>query len=438
MPPESSSRLLELVRRPLARSIFTVMAGNLVGNGFNLIALFLLGVALGPELLGIFTALTMAMMLIAQLSDFGLNTTLIKFYRQLYDAERTQEAEALMRRAFFYRLLLVVVLGGVCMAFAGPISRQWLGEPAAVDLFYLACLGAVGSSLWMFMQAAMQSRQQFRWYAILTVCNHLLRLALVGLLFFQQALNVPAAIWIWVGVPFVGSLGASLLNPREFWSARIGPAQARERMIEVFHFSKWIFLSTVICTFIMRTDVFLLTLLSSKWEVGQFGMANNLAMGFPMITAAISTVLLPKIAGTRRRSEMLRIKGYFVRAIPLLLMTGAVVIGLAQWLLPIVREGAFAASAPVFHLLVLSFMISVLVNPLSFFCLSFDRAWWLTAMNLVQLAINAGLDWWLIPRYGALAAGISTLAIRLFALGFLVIAFGRLLGLAEPDNEKRE
>ena len=103
-------------------------------------------------------------------------------------------------------------------------------------------------------------------------------------------------------------------------------------------------------------------------------------------------------------------------------------------LIPFINDGEFNRSTWVLDLLAAGMSISVIINPLSFFCLAFNRAWWLTTMNLAQLFMNGLKDYLLNPSMGAVAAGISTLSVRLFALVFVVIAFRRLLLEAHDDS----
>jgi O-antigen/teichoic acid export membrane protein len=435
-PSSPFHRLLAFSGRPLVRNLLQVSTGNIAGNALNLLALALLSMQLDPGPRGIFSSMQAAMMLMASLADFGLNTTIIKYYRDLADSGRPDAinaAEALMRRALWLRVAVAGALTGVAALLAGPVCAFWLGDAGHAGLFRLICLGAFGSALWMYCQAAMQARQRFGSYTLLTIGNHALRLALFIALILAGRMDVRPAVIVLMAAPFAGSLGAALLWPPALWRARMEPAEMRGQMRSVFELSKWIFLSSLITSLIMQLDVLMLGNLSDEAQVGQFGNALDLARGFPLITAALSTVLLPKLAGTRRRADMLRIMGYFLRAIPWLTAGAALAMAAAHLLIPYIRGGAYVPSIMVFDLLVVGFSISVIVNPLSFFCLAFERAHWLTWMNLAQLGINYGLNLALIPLWGALGAGASTLTVRVFAILFLGIAFRRLLTMAAPS-----
>jgi O-antigen/teichoic acid export membrane protein len=429
--PPPLQRLLAFCGRPLVRNLLQVSTGNIAGNALNFIALALLTMHLDPGPRGLFTSMQAAMLLMASLADFGLNTTIIKYYGDLVQAGRADAAEALLRRALWLRIALAAAFATVACIFAAPICRFWLGRDEIVPLFRLIALGSFGSAVWMYCQAAMQARRQFGWYAVLTIGNHALRLALFAALILAGRMAVDPAVVVLVAVPFAGSLGAALLWPARLWNAQMEPAEMRDRMQSIFHFSKWIFLSSLITTLIVRLDVFMLGRMTDLPTTGQFGNALDLAQGFPLLTAALSTVLLPRLASTRRRDEMLRIVRAFARAAPLVAVGAGLAMLAAHVLVPYIRGGAYTQSIVVFDLLVAGFTLSIFLNPLSFFCLAFERARWMTWMNLAQLAINFGLNLAVIPLWGATGAAGSTLVVRLFGLAFLAVAFQKLLTMAD-------
>ncbi|MCL5270522.1 MAG: oligosaccharide flippase family protein [bacterium] len=426
--------LRNVLRHDLIRNIFKVLTGNVGGNLLNFIALLLLVRALGKETFGLFTTLQAAMMLMAQLSDFGLNTTLVKYYREAIGEGRPDEAEVIMRRSLWLRLAIIGVVAGGCAALAHPIARHLIRAPEAAGLLRWCCLGAGGALLWSYCQGAMQAREQFGWYSLLTPLNHAVRLGLVGGLLWAGRLNLPAAVGIMVAVPFFGAAGAGFLWPRRFWTARIGPEALRRRIAVILRFSKWIFLSTVTVSIVMRLDILMLSYFSDKGEVAQFGVAERLAQIFPLVTLAISTVVLPRLAATRRRREMERAMAVFRRMLPLLLAGVVVVMPAAHWLIPRLLGADFSPAAWVFDILILGFVLEIVINPLSYFCLAFNRAQWLSGLNGGQLLLNVAIGVLLIPPLGAIGAAFGSLMVRLLALVYVSVTYRRLWALAESDE----
>ncbi len=180
-------------------------------------------------------------------------------------------------------------------------------------------------------------------------------------------------------VPFAGVACSLYLFPSGFWLSRIDPARLRARIAVIFHLSKWIFLSSIVCTVIMRLDIYLLENLSTQGEVGQYSFALNLSQGIMLISSALATVLLPKLSVTRARGPMIgrcapcssRSRGSCLRwpASPRSWHLGA-------------RSSSKVVHAQrvVFDMLAVSFAVAAVVSPISFFCLAFDRARWLTWM----------------------------------------------------------
>lgn len=432
MPPLTLiTRLYNFTARPLVRNIAKVLTGNLAGNLLNIIALAWLGFALGQANYGLFGYFLNFILFLSQLSDFGLNMTIIKYYRDFATQGRLNEAEALLRRSLWIRMAILAVAIAVCILLARPIVTLGLKRPDLAWLFRLSSLGVIGAALWAYCQSAMQARQQFGLYAVLTAANHALRLVLIGLLVYFSHMDLTVAMLVVIVAPFLGIISSARLWPPVFWTARMTPEVMRRQLAGIFHFSKWIFLSMISTTIIMRLDLFLLGYFSSPEDAGQYTMAFNLAQGIPLITAAVSTVLLPKLAATRRRGEIRRITGIFLKASPALAAAVVCLLLLARWIIPPLKGGMYAPCLPVFDLLVIGSSLSLILNPLSYFCLALERASWLTWMNLAQLFLAAGLDLLLIPHWGALGAGITSLTVRLFTILFLGLAYRKILIIAD-------
>ncbi|MEN6625507.1 MAG: oligosaccharide flippase family protein [Candidatus Sumerlaeia bacterium] len=413
------------------RHIAMVLAGNVVGNAMNLAALLLLAHWLDDSALGVYGTMFFTMVMMSALTDFGINTTIVKYYREAEESGRPDEAESLLRASLWVRLAAIGAIAIPGMIFAGPLAAWLFKKPEFAHMLRLICLGALGGSAWMFSQGAMQARRQFNRYATITASNHALRLAAFCALAWAGRLSVNSALIATIAVPFIGAAGAFALFPDRFWSARIDPARLRERVVTILHLSKWVFLSTIIVSIMVWLSVYLLNRYSTEAELGQYTNALNIAQGIHLLTAALATVLLPNLSVTRSREKMLYAMSVTVKSIPWIAACLAVLIAVVHMGVPYLHGGQYGRSAWVFDLLAISFSIAIVVNPLSFFCLAFERARWLTWMNLAQLAIAYVSGRLLIPHFGAIGAGLSSMLIYVFALVFMLAAFKKLLRVAK-------
>lgn len=170
-------------------------------------------------------------------------------------------------------------------------------------------------------------------------------------------------------------------------------------------------------------------------QAGYFGRAALFAQLFPQISAAVSTVLLPRLAATRDAAEMQRLTRRIMKFVPIVALgVGAIILG-GEWFFPWFYGADGATSAHVFALLAAGMALSIVLNPLSFFFMAFEKPHWLTQMNVAQLVLNLGLNWVLIPRYGAVGAAGATLAVRLFAVFYLWAGYRRLLKIAANQKQ---
>ena len=165
-------------------------------------------------------------------------------------------------------------------------------------------------------------------------------------------------------------------------------------------------------------------------QAGHFSRASLFALIFPQISAAVSTVLLPRLSSTRDPAEMRRITGKLLRFSPLLILGVLAVMLFAEWFFPWFYGPDAMLTAHVFSLLAVGMVLSIILNPLSFFFMAFDKPQWLTQMNLIQLVLNVAMNALLIPKYGALGAATATLGVRVFAVFYLWLGYRKLLRLA--------
>jgi O-antigen/teichoic acid export membrane protein len=91
-------------------------------------------------------------------------------------------------------------------------------------------------------------------------------------------------------------------------------------------------------------------------------------------------------------------------------------------------------AVPIFTVLLLGFLLSILLNPASLVFYSLERADLLAWLNLVQLGINFAGNLVLIPQLGGLGAALSSLAVRVFGSVYILYFLWRFLFSREGSS----
>jgi O-antigen/teichoic acid export membrane protein len=411
-------QIMDLFRTQFVRDTGKVFLGNLGGQGINFLAILLLIRNLEPDQFGVFSTALAVMMLASQFSDLGITTGFVR-YASAYLKDSPSKADALFKITLYFKLAvgLVVFVGG---EIAAPLVADRIFHlPRLVPLLQVAFLGSLGLTLWGFLQAVLQAREWFAKYAWINVFNNALKLLGICALLLWHQLSVERALWVMALVPFVGFLLDGLLVPKGFLRANIRGPQEREIFKELFHFSKWVTMSTLCTMFLMRLDVLMLQGLTDSKSVGIYSSANQLAMIFPLLTNSLTIALLPKISKLRVREELLGFYMKVIKLIPFIAVALIVMLTISDTAIIFLFGDKYAESVPIFKIFIIAYSLSIILNPIALTAYSLNKPNILFVMNLMQLIIFVPLNLLLIPRFGAIGASWTVLTIRVFALFFV-------------------
>lgn len=171
-----------------------------------------------------------------------------------------------------------------------------------------------------------------------------------------------------------------------------------------------------------RADGVMLSFLSDTREVAAYGLAIQLAFTLNMLPQVFSRTALSTInegyATDPERFRRAVASGY---RFLLLLAAPVAVLGipLAERLVTAVSTEEFAAGAtPVLRLFFVACAISFLTSIISDAMVAAHQQRFLTTLSLVNLVVNIGLNFVLIPIYGAVGCGIALIVTELSGVVF--------------------
>jgi O-antigen/teichoic acid export membrane protein len=393
----------------------TVLVGNMAGSlmGF---AVGLLAIRnLVPSEFGLFSLAVAVMGLLSQGMELGLTTGFVKFASQ-YMREQGEKSSLILLVALKSRLVSGVLLLVIGYLAADLIGRHIFRREGLETLLRLAFVGGFGALMFGFTRGVLQARQWFRRFAFLGIWPNLLRLSALALLLLAGAFHLGNVILVYILSPVACFLISWAVIPRDFLKAR---GDHRGAFWEIFHFSKWVTLSNIATMIILRLDVFMLTSMRSSEDVAFYVGASQLAYVFPILTGSITQALLPKATALSSADELRSYVRGGLRVVPWALVIFVPLIFLAGPIVGILYGDQYVHSIPIFRILIVGFMISVMVNPMSLLLYTLNRAELLAILNGLQLILNVSMNLWLIPSYGATGAAISSLSIRLLAALFI-------------------
>jgi O-antigen/teichoic acid export membrane protein len=406
-----------------ARDIGTVFAGHSIRSvlafASNLIAIRILE----PVGFGTVASASAVMSLSAQAVDFGLTTSSVRYGSKYLEEDPTRTA-LVMKVTLILKLLLgLPVL--VLLVFLSPqVASGVFRRPELAIPLTIAFVGAFLFLLESFPLSVLQTYRMFGKYVVVAVSQGAAQILLVLFLLATGRMEPLLIVAAFAAAPLFAFLAGMAVIPRGLLGTK---GSVRGVVSEILGFGKWITISTFATMFIMRLDILMLTSMSGPAEVGKYASASQLAYLFPLITGALTTALLPKATGIQEKEALRKyVKSTFrvtsfavLAALPLILFAS-----------PVVRflfGERYVDAVPIFTVLLIGFLLSVLLNPASLAFYSLERADLLAYLNLIQLGINFTGNLLLIPHLGGFGASLSSLAVRVFGSVYILYFLRRLL-----------
>ena len=374
---------------------------------------------LGHASFGIIAELTGLALVVAALSDLGLTP---------YSVQRVAAEPTFMAETFPTLLPLRGALNAV--ALAAMLGVGWVVGYRGDEL---VILGAIGTALLLaqygqFLRGTLQANQKFNTDAVLSVVEKFLLLGAV-LVLIPIGLTLPRYVGVRLAVAAATTALFYGLMTRFFGRLKYrwhGPV-ARNALQASLPFA----LMTLLYGMNERIDMFMLGRLGSSTEAGYYSAAYRFVDAVMMYAWTVLPLFFAKFARAKddaaAQRQLLRF-GQRILTLPLLFVV-AFVLFRGE-----VLFGQFGHSTPAeisrMTLCLKILFINVLVH--AFFAIystlltstTHERAVsWLVAGSA---ALNIGLNLFLLPRYGAVAAALDTLLCAVaVSVGYLVLVHRR-------------
>ncbi|MBI5613310.1 polysaccharide biosynthesis C-terminal domain-containing protein [Candidatus Gottesmanbacteria bacterium] len=377
--------------------------GKIVGSLTVGLVSFIIGHLFGPSGYGDFTKIATYVSFYFLFADFGLNAV----YLQKRSAKITWQV------LLATRILLISLCIAIALLFLTLLpSSETNGYTLFVKLGIILFLPSIISqSLITTANAVFQETLSYIYATAANIVGSLATLAVLVLLYIQV---FPTSVYTGIIAVLIGSVVTALVSLLFIFRRRYS-------LIPTFHWNAIALLTrgsvplalTLLVNLVyFRIDSIILTLTRTTEEVGLYGLAYKifeLPLVFPtFFMNAVYPFLLTSVKEERTEQK------YFLRLIfraSMVLLLIAIPSGIALWVLApfvVYVRSDFSGSIAALRILSLS---------LPFFFLSSSTMWGLISLRLNRellttytcgLLLNLTLNLAFIPRYGIIAAAIST------------------------------
>lgn len=367
------------------------------------------------------------MALLPSFMDFGTTASIVRFGAS-FRAQNNLTAVATVFKSIFL-LRSGIGLALVVVGIAGSsLAATWLfHDPTKAWLLIWTLLGAFIMSFVLFIQALLQTNEEFTPYSVLTCLDGLGKLAAIGVLVYALKASTTAIVSVYLIIPvFLLIIGYRLVR----WDF-IRAATDFSVLSALFSFSKFMMIANICYLIYSNLDVLMLTAMHSTTLAGIYGSAFKIAAIIQIITTSLATVMLPRAAMMISKQQLTR----FLKQSALALVGFVALLAQGLWfartVILAVAGPDYEASIPVFKVLYLDNLVTLLLVPVLLLIFTINKPWIYAFVSLIELVLNIVGNLIFIPRYGAFGAALVTLIVRVvtgaLALELARRAFGSIM-----------
>jgi O-antigen/teichoic acid export membrane protein len=378
-------------------------AGVFLNGILGVIFYFLTARLLGPASYGVFSVSILTLNLIADISDLGTDTAVVRFVGRHFVDEKDK---ALKFLKFGLKLKLIIwfivlIVGWLIMPL---ISDELLRKPELLLPLRFSLIGVGGVLIFSFATHAVQALERFWVWSFLNVSMNFIRVLVVLFLFSFGLINIWTSISTYIIFPFIG-FGVALFFLPKFMSVKSDNSISDEFL----KYSKWVGAFTIIAAVSSRLDSYLTTRYLSLTEVGIYSVAVNLAGVVPQIVFALATVVAPKLSKFKSDKQALTYLKK-VQAFVIVLGIAGILIGslLSYVVVPLLYGDVYKESIQPLVVLIIAqaiFLISIPVHTAVIYYFAYPRLFvWISTIHFLTILL---LGLILIPNYGYMGAAYT-------------------------------
>tara|TARA_R110002126_G_scaffold10245_43_gene46604 strand:- start:8764 stop:10122 length:1359 start_codon:yes stop_codon:yes gene_type:complete len=406
-------------RTHILANIFWLGADKLLRLGLTLLVTIYVARYLGPEQFGILNFATALVAVFTVISALGFQGIVV---REL--VVNPADSGKILASA-----MMLMVIAAVLSYLLLIMSITFLEPDNALSQYMVAVLGTTllfkCSSIYKYWFES-QIRSKYVVWA-----ENAVFLLIVGfklLLVYLQAPLVAFAWAVWLEALLTALLlrttfSRAFANVPYVWRHNWGIARRllKESWPLVLSAAAWIIYA--------RVDQIMIAQLSGDAEVGLYSAAVRISEVSNFLPGIIAFSIMPAILPLLKTDESVyrqRLQQLFDAALLLMLAFALLVTFTASWFMPVLFGTAFTGAAEILVIHVWCGIFSAFAVISARHLINIGMQTVLMQRNLLGLALNVPLNWWLIPQYGGVGAAWASL-IAILCVNYLFDVFHPVL-----------
>jgi O-antigen/teichoic acid export membrane protein len=423
--------------------------GSVVNSAFGLVLVPVYSRYLPAGEFGILSLLTVTLTLVTIILKFGLNHA---FFRHYYETEDLEHRRRIVGSTLIFLLVSSAVVTALLWLAAPQMSALiFKGDRARADLMQLVLLISFFDVITLIPDSILRAKFRSAQYSAVNITAFVFQLGLITYLVIGVGASVHNVL---LGRLFGGVFEALLFYVMV--SRDLSVSFSSIELRRMLAFGGPLIFSQLAFTLFMMIDRFFLERYASPRELGAYSMANTLVS----VVTILVTVPFSQVWTVMRFSVMNEegAEEYYSRVLTYVLFVSMFfalcVSAVAGDGLTLYSLKSYWSAASIIPLLAMAAVLDCASRVLNIGITLHKRTIYAPIVIIIALALNIGLNFWLIPRYGSMGATVSTLvsyavfcALRYWASNmffkvryewgrvFMVLAIGGLLTTAFYFND---
>jgi len=319
-----------------------------VKQSMRLISNLIMTRILAPEVFGLMAIVNLALQALNMLSDVGISQSVIRSER---------EDAVYLRTAWSLQVVRGGVLWIMTVVLAWPVS-QYYDEPTL--LLILPCSGTMALFMGLNSIAILQYRKHLK-YKKLVILDSIA--AILGLVVMVALGLIYGSIWALVIGGVLSTLAMTFFGYHFFENIKHSFCWNKEVVHELYHFGKWVFLSTVLTFFVGQYDKLALGKLADMHSLGLYSIAMVWA-GLPvMVVSQLSNkIFYPVVNELYRGKELVKITEIRNSLVTLSVVVCIFMMAIGHLLINVLYEAEYKQSGGLVSVLAVLALFQIIEN----------------------------------------------------------------------------
>ncbi len=366
---------------------------------------------------GTFALFSSVLMLLSGLIHLGWIESYVRF-----GAEYSLKPESKsIERFFFKRIFLYsLVLSLITLFFTAPICEKFYHRKDFSYYFILGVGGAFFTSLYNGVLGYFRAHQLFKYFTLWDTSSSLFR---ISLCFLGVCLGLPllrTVSFIYLSVPLLGIAAFLLMYSISFKKRDSENVLLEPELSKKFRsYNAWIVVSWITVHLIGNIDSQFVAHYHSNSVVAAFAAVGRLTLPIHFIIRAIYTTVLPRLSQTQSLEDI----KLYLRKIKYFLIPIGALLAASCWFLPPlliwIAGSAYQDTTFLIQMQLVTVLVDFLCTPISVVLYVFGWSKGFAILNFIQLCVFIVLNLIWVPRFGAVGAVYSRLAVNLIGMVYI-------------------